>query len=614
MVRPRSLSSEDPSGIGVDRIVVDAPKTDPADETRREVWGFADTRFRINERGNVELTGSRYLLSGQEMPELLPWVRKTFGVAMEPNDVNTPHYPPAVPESRASVPLLQELAQTVGATNLTVDPLERLRRGHGHTQSEMYALKHGAFSRVPDAVVYPASEAEVVAVLEVVHRRGACVIPYGGGTNVSHALRCPDNELRAIVVVDLCRMNRVLWIDRINRCARVQAGAVGRILAGQVREHGFTIGHEPDSIELSTLGGWIATYASGMKKNRYGNIEDLVTDLRAVTPQGVIAATLSSPREALGSDPRRWLFGSEGCLGIITEATIRLFPAPEVQRYGSILFPDFGRGVDFLYALSESGSLPASVRLVDNLQLQLNFVLKPQSSGWSRLGGTLQKLFITRAKGFDPDRMAGCTLVFEGDRATVAEEERRVEALARRFGGLAGGAENGERGYMLTYGIAYIRDWVLDHWIIAESFETSTSWERIMPLISGVRRRIQHEHEQRRLPGKPFVTARVTQVYATGVCIYFYFAFHYKGVNNPSIVYHEIETAAREEILDQGGSLSHHHGVGKLRARFLPRVLSDAALAWRLQAKHALDPEGLLAAQNLDPVGSRSSTPDVHGA
>ena len=160
------------------------------------------------------------------------------------------------------------------------------------------------------------------------------------------------------------------------------------------------------------------------------------------------------------------------------------------------------------------------------------------------------------------------------------------------------GAENGERGYQLTFAIAYIRDFMLDHWVIAESFETSVAWRDARALCDNVKQRIWQEHAKLGLPGRPFISVRVTQLYETGVCLYFYFAFIYKGVEAPSELFAELERAARDEILRSGGSLSHHHGVGKLRQAFLPRVFSPAALAWRRELKHAVDPENLLGAGN----------------
>jgi alkyldihydroxyacetonephosphate synthase len=572
------------------------PPPDDGGEPRLDVWGFKDSRFVINPANNVVLEGSRYPLSGKELPAFLPWVRSTFQADINAQDTHPSQYPTNIPPSRASEDLLQALRGIVGE-HLTVEPEQRLRRGHGQTQAEMYAIKYGRLERVPDVVVFPGCEEEVVALVKLAEACSLRLQPYGGGTSVNEALLCPADEARPIVAVDLARMNHIRWIDPINHMACIQAGAIGRHVAAQLDQHGFTLGHEPDSIEFSTVGGWIATHASGMKKNRYGNIEDIVLDMRVVTPMGILSHSTPLPRESLGGDVRTWLLGSEGTCGIITEAIIKIFPAPESQVYGSILFPDLSRGLAFMYELSQSAHIPASARMVDNLQLQINFAIKPKANRWGALKSALEKKFVTRIKGFSTDKMVACTLVFEGKRAEVKAQEKHVNSLAKRHGGMSGGASNGRRGYMLTYGIAYIRDWILNHWLIAESFETSVAWTDTLALIDRVRKRVADEHAARKLPGRPFVTARVTQIYATGVCVYFYFAMYYKGVANPSAVYHEIENAARDEILKAGGSLSHHHGVGRLRGEFLPRTMSEAALHWRAGARAALDPRGTIGGQ-----------------
>src|SRR4051812_27190186 len=182
-----------------------------------DVWGFTDTEFRFNDRGCVEVSGTRYRdLSGHELPYLRPWFENITGVAFDPADHNVSHYPPAVAPSRASAALLAELRAATSAGQVSDDPAIRLRHGHGHTQEEMFAIKHGAVGRTPDCVVFPEDEAQVQAIVDIARRSDACLIPFGGGTNVTHAVRCPEHEERPIVSVDMRRMNRIVWIDRAN--------------------------------------------------------------------------------------------------------------------------------------------------------------------------------------------------------------------------------------------------------------------------------------------------------------------------------------------------------------------------------------------------------------
>ncbi|HXI21218.1 MAG TPA: FAD-binding oxidoreductase, partial [Gemmatimonadales bacterium] len=548
--------------------------------------------------GNVMFRGSRYPVAGAELPDLLPWTEGVLGVRIRLDQVHQSSYPGRVAPPRKDPGFLAALRAALPPDAITDDDRIRLRHGHGHSLVEMYAIKYDRLERVPDLVVFPASDAEVVGLVEAAARHDVCLVPYGGGTNVSEALRCPPDEERMIVAVDLARMNRILWIDPVNRMACIQAGAVGRHIQEQLGAHGFTMGHEPDSVELSTLGGWIATHCSGMKKNRYGNIEDLVLDMHVVTPRGELSRPVVVPRESVGIDPRRWVFGSEGTLGIITRAVVKIFPLPEVQRYDAILFRNFEDGVAFMRDLTHEARPPASVRLVDNLQFQLSMTLKPKAEGLAALGRRVEKFLVTKVLGFDPDRMVACTLVYEGTRAEVAAEERAVRRLMRRYRGMRAGAANGQRGYQLTFGIAYLRDFIMRHHILGESLETSVSWSEVLPLCRNVKRRLAEEYAARGLPGRIFASCRVTQVYQTGVCVYFYLAFHHEGVERPSEVFAELERCARDEILRSGGSLSHHHGVGKLRRRFLPRVMSPAALAWSAEVKHAVDPGNLFGIAN----------------
>jgi alkyldihydroxyacetonephosphate synthase len=585
--------------MGQNRLIhPDPPLIPPAEAESLENWGFRDTRFAFTEDGVVTVLGDRYELSGRRLTRLLPWVREVLEIHLDPKDVHRPSYPPAIPEAIESKPFVEAISVFLQPGQIDSDGEIRLRHGHGHTQEEMFAIKYAHLGRIPDLTVYPESEEQVAKLVEAAKQHDVVLIPFGGGTNVTDALRCPEGEQRMIVSADMRRMNRIRWIDKENMMACIEAGAVGRHIMAQLAEHGLTMGHEPDSVEFSTLGGWIATNASGMKKNKYGNIEDLVVDLTATTADGRLARLNTAPRESIGSDLRHLIFGSEGTLGIITSAVVKLFPLPEVQEYGSIVFPTYEDGYKFMREMAHTGATPASVRLVDNLQFQFGQALKPATTGLSAWKSSLEKFFVLKVKGFDPYQMVALTLVFEGTREEATRQQREVYRIAARHGGMKAGSENGRRGYQLTYSIAYIRDFLMNYYIIAESFETSCAWSDALAIDANVKRVLYEEYAKRGLPGKPFVTSRITQVYRTGVAIYFYFGFYYKGVEHPSQVYIDLENIARREILRWGGSLSHHHGVGKIRRAYLPEIMSATALQWKQEIKHSLDPQNIFGAGN----------------
>ncbi|MDH5235612.1 MAG: FAD-binding oxidoreductase [Gemmatimonadota bacterium] len=581
------------------RIDPGPPLTDGDDALSPDTWGFRDTQFVVLPNGNAMLTGKRYALSGTELPALVPWVRSVLANPFIERPASAGHFPAPVPEPKPPTAFLRAAEAFLARGHVSIEPLDRLRRGHGHTLDEMYEIKHHGLPRVPDAVVFPGSTDDVVKLVQLAVEHDVVLVPYGGGTNVSEALRCPRDEPRAIVAVDMGRMNRIRWIDKANRLACIEAGAVGRHITDQLAVHGVTMGHEPDSYEFSTMGGWVATNASGMKKNRYGNIEDLVVDLEAVMPGGVIRRGATTPRESVGPDPRRWLFGSEGTLGIVTSATVKIFPLPERTEHDALLFPSFEAGVAFLNDLARSGAVPASVRLVDNLQFQLSQTLRGPAVGLQAFKRKAERWFVTKVRGLDPTSMVACTLLYEGTHEEVARQMRTVARLSRARGAMRAGSENGKKGYQLTFGIAYVRDFVLRYGILAESFETSVEWSRALELCARVKARVRREAEARGVKGPPFVTCRVTQVYQTGVCIYFYLGLNDDDLADPLGTYGAVEHAARDEILQCGGALSHHHGVGKRRQGFLPEVHAPVALEWLRGLKKSVDPQNVFGIGNL---------------
>jgi alkyldihydroxyacetonephosphate synthase len=393
-------------------------------------------------------------------------------------------------------------------------------------------------------------------------------------------------------------MDRLLDLDVTNLTATFEAGVRGSELERVLATRGFTSGHEPDSMEISTLGGWIATNASGMKKNRYGNIEDIVENVTMVTPAGPIRCARGFARTSMGIQPMGIVLGSEGNLGIVTRATLRIHPLPEKQVFESYLFHTSRDGLDFVYRIAHCGSVPASVRLMDNLQFRFGQALRGRHLGLKRIVSRLQRYLVTRVLAFDPSRMVVATVVLEGTAAEISHQQRLLKAAARATGGFGAGASNGRQGYMLTYAIAYIRDFLATLHILGETFETTAPWDRVEAVTGAVSARLVELCQAHRVPGKPFLSWRITQLYHTGVCIYFTLGLYLKGVDNPARVLAAIERGLRVAILEAGGSISHHHGVGKIRREFISTQMSPAAARAIRALKSACDPTNVFGIGN----------------
>jgi alkyldihydroxyacetonephosphate synthase len=289
-----------------------------------------------------------------DMPGLAPFIERVLGL-----DVRCVTAPPpsfaslCIPDSMLPAALRSELEQTLGPDHVSMDELDRVVHGRGKSLRDLIRQRRGDLPRVPDVVVRPANEEQVAAVLRSAVTQDAVVIPFGGGSSISGSLEPAPAQTRPVISVDLSRLDAVLEVDRLSGLARVQAGVLGPALEDQLRGHGYTLGHVPDSFTHSTLGGWIATRSSGMQSDRYGDIADLTKGVRVVTPSGTLVVR-PIPAMSAGPSVREMILGSEGRLGIITEATMQVRRLPEQRTILGYLFPCFADGLAAMQEIAHS--------------------------------------------------------------------------------------------------------------------------------------------------------------------------------------------------------------------------------------------------------------------
>ena len=562
-------------------------------------WGYKDSGFIINEDMSVTFTGNRYPICGKRLPNFIPFVEEILGVRFDTKpkiqEVEKTH----VTESRVNKPFLEELRKSFEENRFTLEHNERVLHSHGqHSTDEVYKVLYNKLEKFTDLVFYIESEEETKKLIDLAKKHNVCLIPYGGGTNVTNALRPPKEESRMVVSVDTRRMNKIETLDEENLMVVVQAGITGKALEDGLNKRGFTVGHEPDSYEFSTVGGWVSTNAAGMKKHKYGNIEDIVQNITMITPAGIVNQKKPLTRSSFGIKAQNILFGSEGNLGIITSATLKIHRLPERSAYESIIFSDWETGVRFMHDLFHSNMVPASARLADNLQIRLGNALKENKEGLSKTLDDFKKYILFNFKGLNPEKFTAAVFKIEGSNSEVQNQMENLKALAKKHGGILAGESTGRSGYLATMVIAYIRELIFTQNILGETMETAVPWSKINQVKGEAFKLINELHKENNLPGKPFFTSRISKIYHTGVCMYNTIAMSFEGIENPEDVFTRIEHKMRENFIKNGGSISHHHGVGKLRKDFMSDTISEGSIEMVKGVKKTQDPDNIFGVKN----------------
>ncbi|MFE6360345.1 FAD-binding oxidoreductase [Streptomyces sp. NPDC057806] len=457
---------------------------------------------------------------------------------------------------------------------VTADPGIRAAHAMGKAYRDVIRALRGRPGRIPDLVAHPADDQQVADLLDWAGEHGVAVIPFGGGSSVVGGVEYRGDAHRAVLSLDLTSMNRVLEIDTDGGSARIQAGALGPVLESQLRPHGLTLRHFPQSFEFSTLGGWLATRAGGHYATGRTRIDDFVQSLNVVTPAGV-STSWRLPASGAGPSPDRLFLGSEGSLGVITEAWMRVQERPRHKASASVAFTDFHRALDAVRALARSDLAPANCRLLD--------------PGEALLSGAAH------------DGAAVLVLGFESATAPVEDRLATALDLARAHGGRAP-SPAADRGTPADTAVGawrsaflrmpYLRDGLARMGAVVETFETAATWDRIPELIDDVRTQVGAA--ALKATGHPAtVNCRLTHVYPDGAAPYFTVAVAGRPGDEVE-VWDDIKAAANDVLHRHRATITHHHAVGRdHRPGYDLQRPQPFALALRA-AKNALDPHGIL--------------------
>ncbi|MGZ8751849.1 MAG: FAD-binding oxidoreductase [Acidimicrobiia bacterium] len=483
------------------------------------------------------------------------------------------------------------------------------RAGHTYGKSFRDILRGFSrdFSHPPDVVAFPHDEADVVAVLDWCGDARIAAIPYGGGSSVVGGVECAVGDGYAgAVSIDLRGLGRVVEIDRTSRAARIESGVYGPALEDQLRPHDLTLRHYPQSFEFSTLGGWIATRSGGHYATLYTHIDEFVEALRVVTPRGIIE-TRRLPGSGAGPSPDRMICGSEGTLGIITEAWMRLQDRPAFRATATARFATFEAGVDAARAIAQSGLHPANCRLIDAGEAMI-----------TGAGDGNDHLLLIGFESADHPLDAWLTRAVE-----CARDHGGVVDDARTGGGEAGAAREGSAGAWRNAFVRapYTRDALVGLGLVNETFETATTWDRFPSLYEATMRAVRGAMQS--VGAEPgIVTCRFTHVYPDGPAPYF--TVIAAGAHAPKARLDQwavIKQAAADALLAHGGTITHHHAVGRDHRPWYDRQRPDLFADALRAAKRAVDPDAilnpgvLLDADHRNPrTGQVLAAPSVAGS
>jgi alkyldihydroxyacetonephosphate synthase len=483
----------------------------------------------------------------------------------------------ALPEPRLGAVVGDALAVVVGSDHVLADNESRVRHTRGKSTPDLLRLRTGEASDAPDLVLAPGSHEEVAGLLAVCSAHRVAVVPFGGGTSVVGGLTPAARDFSGTVAMDLRRLNALVSLDEVSRLAELEPGLRGPQAEALLAQQGYTIGHFPQSFEYATLGGFAAARSSGQASAGYGRFDELVMGLRLAAPAGTLVLG-RAPKSAAGPDLRQLILGSEGAFGVLTSLTVAIRPAPEQRLYEGWRLASFQEGMALLRSLVQDGPRPTVLRLSDEAETALNLA-RPSEVGGPSAGGVL------------------AIIGYEGTTSEVASRRSAVTDILLAAGGrLEEGA--GDHWARERYRGPYLRDALLDAGALVETLETVTFWSSVPRLYEAVSAALRDALTAAGTP--PVVLCHVSHVYPAGASLYFTVAC--AQTDDPLGQWRAAKAAAGDAILAAGGSITHHHAVGRDHLPWYEQEIGELGVGVLRAVKASLDPDGIMNPGVLVPA------------
>ncbi|KMQ74307.1 FAD-binding oxidoreductase [Marinobacter subterrani] len=487
-----------------------------------------------------------------------------------------------VPETRLSPgPELHDLIDT--------RPETRVRHARGQSLADWLAMRSGEFGVFPDGVACPASNEEVRQLLAWAAKENINLVPYGGGTSVAGHINPVDNG-RPVLTVAMGRMNRLLDLDPDSQIATFGAGTPGPLVESQLRAHGFTLGHFPQSFELSTIGGWVAARSSGQQSLRYGRIEQLFAGGRVETLQGTLTLP-TFPASSAGPDIREMVLGSEGRLGLITEVKARLTRLPEHESFHVVFFPDWDSARTASRLLVQNRTQLSMLRLSNAVETETQLAL----AGHSRLIGMLERLLSLRGAG-----EAKCMMTFgvTGSRQQCQNALQEARRTCKAHKGVYTGTRLGDKWAAKRFTMPYFREALWQMGYAVDTLETATDWDNVDNLLGLIETNLRDGLADRQ--EKTHVFTHLSHFYSQGCSIYTTYVFRVGNRYEETLArWQKLKTSTSELIVANRGTISHQHGVGKDHAPFLPVEKGELGMLAIRSLCSTFDPDAILNPETL---------------